>query len=80
MICAEMLMAAAKDGVFPERLSGCPRTGSCPASSLHGTASIAMFVNYTGDGERPRSPPWAHVRDHGRDPHAFSALAQISGA
>src|SRR6516164_644794 len=52
MICAEMPLAAAKDGLFPDRFKslsakGVPVFGIVSATAL---ASIAMAVNYIGSG------------------------------
>lgn len=50
MICAEMPLAAAKDGIFPQRFkrlsqAGVPVFGIVASTTL---ASIAMIVNYLG--------------------------------
>ena len=50
MICAEMPLAAANDGLFPERFkrmnkAGVPSFGIVASTTL---ASIAMIVNYLG--------------------------------
>ncbi len=52
MICAEMPLAAAKDGLFPDRFkniskNGVPVYGIIAATAL---ASIAMAINYIGSG------------------------------
>jgi Gamma-aminobutyrate permease and related permeases len=52
MICAEMPLAAAKDGLFPERFkhiskNGVPVYGIIASTVL---ASIAMAINYIGSG------------------------------
>jgi APA family basic amino acid/polyamine antiporter len=52
MICAEMPLAAAKDGLFPDRFkrlskNGVPVFGIVAATVL---ASIAMAINYLGSG------------------------------
>src|SRR5690242_3530029 len=52
MICAEMPLAAAKDGLFPERFkrmskSQVPAFGIIASTAL---ASIAMAINYLGSG------------------------------
>src|SRR3954447_13687150 len=82
MICAEMPLAAAKDGLFPEafgRLSarGVPAVGIIASTAL---ASIAMVVSYLGASgatvfttlvlmtETPPAPPYG-----------FRALAQQKG-
>jgi basic amino acid/polyamine antiporter, APA family len=52
MICAEMPLAAAKDGLSPERFKHISKNG-VPAYGIiasAGLASIAMAINYIGSG------------------------------
>ena len=60
MICAEMPLAAAKDGLFPERFKristdGVPAFGIIASTVL---ASVAMAINYIGSGGAQSSPRW----------------------
>ncbi len=59
-ICAEMPLAAATDGLFPQRFGRLSRRG-VPAFGIVGStvlASVAMVVNYLGVSGRPCSRRW----------------------
>ena len=58
MICAEMPLAAAKDGLFPERFKRLSRTGVPTFGIVISTvlASIAVIINYLGPAVRTSSP------------------------
>lgn len=80
MICAEMPLAAAKDGLFPERFEklsskGVPAFGIIASTVL---ASIAMVVNYMGSsGATVFTTLVLMTGITAAIPYAFSALAQI---
>jgi basic amino acid/polyamine antiporter, APA family len=80
MICAEMPLAAAKDGLFPERFnriskSGVPAFGIIASTVL---ASIAMAINYIGSGGAEVFTTLVLMTGiTSAIPYAFSALAQI---
>jgi APA family basic amino acid/polyamine antiporter len=80
MICAEMPLAAANDGLFPERFKfmsnkGVPVFGIISSTAL---ASIAMAVNYIGsDGATAFTVLVLMTGITAAIPYAFSALAQI---
>lgn len=80
MICAEMPLAAAKDGLFPERFqriskSGVPAYGIIAATAL---ASIAMAINYLGSGGADVFTTLVLMTGITvAIPYGFSALAQI---
>jgi APA family basic amino acid/polyamine antiporter len=80
MICAEMPLAAAKDGLFPEpfgRLSdrGVPAVGIIGSTVL---ASIAMVVSYLGSsGSTVFTTLVLMSGITAAIPYAFSALAQL---
>jgi basic amino acid/polyamine antiporter, APA family len=80
MICAEMPLAAAKDGLFPERfkrMSGkhVPWFGIVVSTLL---ASIAMIINYLGSsGETVFTTLVLMTGITAAIPYAFSALAQL---
>jgi APA family basic amino acid/polyamine antiporter len=80
MICAEMPLAAANDGLFPEqfkRLSanGVPAFGIISSTVL---ASIAIVINYLGSsGETVFTTLVLMTGITAAIPYAFSALAQI---
>jgi APA family basic amino acid/polyamine antiporter len=80
MICAEMPLAAANDGLFPEqfkRLSkgGVPTFGIIASTVL---ASIAMIINYLGSsGANAFTTLVLMTGITAAIPYAFSALAQI---
>src|SRR5499427_6357151 len=80
MICAEMPLAAAKDGLFPDRFkrlskNGVPAFGIIAATVL---ASVAMIVNYLGaNGARAFTTLVLMTGITAAIPYGFSALAQI---
>jgi APA family basic amino acid/polyamine antiporter len=80
MICAEMPLAAAKDGLFPERFkvmskSGVPAFGIISSTLL---ASIAMIINYLGSGGATVFTTLVLMTGiTAAIPYGFSALAQI---
>jgi APA family basic amino acid/polyamine antiporter len=80
MICAEMPLAAAKDGLFPERFKQISRTG-VPAFGIVAStvlASIAMAVNYIGSGGATVFTTLVFMSGiTAAIPYGFSALAQI---
>jgi basic amino acid/polyamine antiporter, APA family len=80
MICAEMPLAAARDGLFPERFKrmssrGVPAFGIIASTVL---ASIAMGINYLGSGGATVFTTLVLMTGiTAAIPYAFSALAQI---
>src|SRR5262245_35171168 len=80
MICAEMPLAAAQDGLFPERFSkmstkGVPVFGIIASTVL---ASIAMGINYIGSGGAQVFTTLVLMTGiTSAIPYASSALAQI---
>src|SRR6516225_2440934 len=80
MICAEMPLAAAKDGLFPDRFkrlskNGVPAFGIIAATVL---ASVAMAINYLGSGGATVFTTLILMTGiTAAIPYAFSALAQI---
>jgi APA family basic amino acid/polyamine antiporter len=80
MICAEMPLAAANDGLFPERFkrisrSGVPSFGIVASTAL---ASVAMIVNYLGSsGATAFTTLVLMTGITAAIPYAFSALAQL---
>jgi basic amino acid/polyamine antiporter, APA family len=80
MICAEMPLAAAKDGLFPEsfkRISkrGVPAFGIVASTVL---ASLAMIINYLGSGGATVFTTLVLMTGiTAAIPYAFSALAQL---
>jgi APA family basic amino acid/polyamine antiporter len=80
MICAEMPLAAAKDGLFPEQFkrmsgNGVPAFGVIASTVL---ASIAMIINYLGSsGETVFTTLVLMTGITAAIPYAFSALAQL---
>src|SRR6266550_33286 len=80
MICAEMPLAAAKDGLFPERFkhvskNGVPIYGIIASTVL---ASIAMAINYIGSGGAQVFTTLVLMTGiTSAIPYGFSALAQI---
>ena len=80
MICAEMPLAAATDGLFPERFkrlsaSGVPAFGIVASTVL---ASVAMIVNYLGtSGANAFTTLVLMTGITAAIPYAFSALAQL---
>ncbi len=80
MICAEMPLAAAKDGLFPERFErlsarGVPAFGIVASTVL---ASVAMIINYVGsNGATVFTTLVLMTGITAAIPYGFSALAQI---
>jgi basic amino acid/polyamine antiporter, APA family len=80
LICAEMPLAAADDGLFPERFkriskSGVPAFGIVASTVL---ASIAMGINYLGsNGATVFTTLVLMTGITSAIPYAFSALAQL---
>jgi APA family basic amino acid/polyamine antiporter len=80
MICAEMPLAAARDGLFPDRFkrlsnAGVPAFGIIASTTL---ASIAMLINYLGTGGANAFTTLVLMTGiTAAIPYAFSALAQI---
>jgi basic amino acid/polyamine antiporter, APA family len=80
MICAEMPLAAAKDGLFPGRFNrmskrGVPAYGIIASTVL---ASIAMGINYIGSGGAQVFTTLVLMTGiTSAIPYGFSALAQI---
>ena len=61
MICAEMPLAAAKDGLFPKAFAhessrGMPSVGIIASTAL---ASVAVVISYSAPAARPSSRPWS---------------------
>jgi APA family basic amino acid/polyamine antiporter len=80
MICAEMPLAAAKDGLFPERFKRISRTGVPAFGIVVSTvlASIAMFVNYLGSSGATAFTTLVLMSGiTAAIPYGFSALAQM---
>jgi APA family basic amino acid/polyamine antiporter len=80
MICAEMPLAAAKDGLFPERFKRM-NTADVPAFGIVAStalASIAMVINYLGsNGATVFTTLVLMTGITAAIPYGFSALAQI---
>jgi len=80
MICAEMPLAAAKDGLFPESFKliskrGVPAFGIVASTVL---ASLAMIINYLGSGGATVFTTLVLMTGiTAAIPYAFSALAQL---
>jgi basic amino acid/polyamine antiporter, APA family len=80
MICAEMPLAAAKDGLFPEQFKrmskqGVPAFGIIASTVL---ASVAMIANYLGSaGATAFTTLVLMTGITAAIPYAFSALAQM---
>jgi APA family basic amino acid/polyamine antiporter len=80
MICAEMPLAAANDGLFPEQFkrlnkAGAPAFGIIASTSL---ASIAMLLNYIGsNGASAFTTLVLMTGITAAIPYLFSALAQL---
>jgi APA family basic amino acid/polyamine antiporter len=80
MICAEMPLAAAKDGLFPERFkqlnqAGVPAFGIVVSATL---SSIAMILNYAGtNGANAFTTLVLMTGITAAIPYLFSALAQL---
>jgi APA family basic amino acid/polyamine antiporter len=80
MICAEMPLAAANDGLFPDRFKRLSRTGVPVFGIIASTvlASIAMAINYIGSGGASVFTTLVLMTGiTSAIPYAFSALAQI---
>jgi APA family basic amino acid/polyamine antiporter len=80
MICAEMPLAAANDGLFPEQFKRISKNGVPAFGILASTvlASIAMIVNYLGSGgETVFTTLVLMTGITSAIPYGFSALAQI---
>lgn len=80
MICAEMPLAAANDGLFPERFARLSRTG-VPAFGIVAStalASVAVVVNYLGSGGATVFTTLVLMTGiTAAIPYGFSALAQM---
>lgn len=80
MICAEMPLAAAKDGLFPRRFrhlspSGVPAFGIVSSTVL---ASVAIIINYLGsNGATVFTTLVLMTGITAAIPYGFSALAQV---
>jgi APA family basic amino acid/polyamine antiporter len=80
MICAEMPLAAANDGLFPERFrqlssKGVPAFGIVASTAL---ASVAMALNYMGTGGPNAFTTLVLMTGiTAAIPYLFSALAQL---
>jgi len=80
MICAEMPLAAANDGLFPDRFKrlsgrGVPAFGIVASTVL---ASVAMIVNYLGSGGATVFTTLVLMTGiTAAIPYGFSALAQL---
>jgi APA family basic amino acid/polyamine antiporter len=80
MICAEMPLAAANDGLFPDRFkhmnkAGVPAFGIIASTTL---ASIAILINYLGSsGANAFTTLVLMTGITSAIPYGFSALAQI---
>jgi APA family basic amino acid/polyamine antiporter len=80
MICAEMPLAAANDGLFPDQFKTISRTGVPAFGIIASTvlASIAMIINYLGSGGATVFTTLVLMTGiTAAIPYAFSALAQI---
>jgi len=80
MICAEMPLAAAKDGLFPERFKRMSRAGVPAFGIIASTvlASVAMAVNYMGSGGSTAFTTLVLMSGiTAAIPYGFSALAQL---
>ena len=80
MICAEMPLAAAKDGLFPSQFKQMSRA-KVPAFGIIAStvlASVAMAINYIGSGGATVFTTLVFMTGiTAAIPYAFSALAQI---
>jgi APA family basic amino acid/polyamine antiporter len=80
MICAEMPLAAANDGLFPEKFkqlngAGVPAFGIVASTTL---ASIAMAINYMGSGGATAFTTLVLMTGiTAAIPYLFSAVAQL---
>lgn len=80
MICAEMPLAAASDGLFPESFKRLSRTGVPAFGIIASTvlASIAMIINYLGSsGATVFTTLVLMTGITAAIPYGFSALAQM---
>ena len=80
MICAEMPLAAANDGIFPERFKRLSKAGVPAFGIIASTAlgSIAMIINYLGSsGSTAFTTLILMTGITAAIPYGFSALAQI---
>src|SRR5215468_3766962 len=80
MICAEMPLAAAKDGLFPQRFQSISKRGVPAYGIIASTvlASIAMAINYIGSGGAQVFTTLVLMTGiTSAIPYGFSALAQI---
>jgi APA family basic amino acid/polyamine antiporter len=80
MICAEMPLAAANDGLFPEQFGRVSRNGVPAFGIIASTllASIAMSISYMGSGGATVFTTLVLMTGiTSAIPYAFSALAQI---
>lgn len=80
MICAEMPLAAAKDGLFPARFKRVSKDGVPPYGIVVSTvlASVAVIVNYLGaSGADVFTTLVLMTGITAAIPYGFSALAQI---
>jgi APA family basic amino acid/polyamine antiporter len=80
MICAEMPLAAARDGLFPARFKTMSKTGVPAFGIISSTllASIAMIINYLGSGGATVFTTLVLMTGiTAAIPYGFSALAQI---
>jgi APA family basic amino acid/polyamine antiporter len=80
MICAEMPLAAAKDGLFPERFKRISKNGVPPYGIIASTvlASIAMIINYLGSsGATVFTTLVLMTGITAAIPYGYSALAQM---
>src|SRR5262244_4628902 len=80
MICAEMPLAAAKDGLFPQRFQHISRKGVPAYGIIASTvlASLAMAINYLGSGGATVFTTLVLMTGiTSAIPYGFSALAQL---
>jgi APA family basic amino acid/polyamine antiporter len=80
MICAEMPLAAAKDGLFPAQFKRVSRAGVPAFGIIASTilASVAMFINYLGSSGATAFTTLVLMSGiTAAIPYAFSALAQM---
>ena len=80
MICAEMPLAAAKDGLFPEQFKRMSSKGVPPYGIIASTllASIAMIINFLGSGGATVFTTLVLMTGiTAAIPYGYSALAQI---
>jgi APA family basic amino acid/polyamine antiporter len=80
MICAEMPLAAAEDGLFPDRFKSISSTGVPAFGIISSTvlASIAIIINYLGsNGATVFTTLVLMTGITAAIPYGFSALAQI---